>query len=376
MKNPFTIKVIPNDAPFCNREKEQTELLNYAENQTNLVLFSPRRYGKTSLVKRVQHTASQKGLLTIYVDLFGLSSTDDIAARIAKSIYEMLHGQKSIFRKTVKMFQSFRPVMRPTSDGVSMSVEVIPHDLSGIDLLEKTMEDLGAFIHSSQADVFIVLDEFQEITELKDSRIEGVLRKHIQEHPASYFFVGSRRRILLDMFTSRKRPFYQSAFLYKLNALPEGELKTFIRTNFKTIGVTCSDKVAADIVKTIDSHPYYAQKLSFTVCQMSDGANLDKSIVQDALLTMLAGESPVFESIIQGLAPQQIALLKAISKEPTSSVLAMAYLKKHHLKSVGGVQAGLKKLSRMDLIEKHENKTWRLVDPVFAKWLHRFYIFD
>jgi hypothetical protein len=309
------------------------------------------------------------------VDLFGLSSTDDIAARIAKSIYDMLHKQKTILQKTVKMFQSFRPVMRPTQDGVSMSVEVIPHNISGIDLLDKTMEDLGTFISTSKASVNIVLDEFQEITELKDSRIEGILRKHIQEHQASYFFVGSRRRLLLDMFTSRKRPFYQSAFLYKLNPLPEDELKQFLKINFEKAGKTCPDKVATAIIQEIHNHPYYAQKLAFTACQISETKKLDTKTIREAFQHMLTGESPVFESIVQSLSPQQIALLKAIAKEPSPSVLAMAYMKKHHLKSVGGIQAGLKKLSQMDLIEKEEDKVWRMVDPVFGTWLKRFSAF-
>lgn len=371
MKNPFTIKVIPHDAPFCNREKEQKELLAYAENKTNVVLFSPRRFGKTSLVKRVQNQAAQKGMATIYIDLFGLSSTDDIAGRIARSIYEMLYKHKSVFKKTVTLFQSFRPVMRPTADGISMSVEVIPRDISGIDLLEKTMEDLGTFIAGSKTPVHIVFDEFQEITELKDPRIEGILRKHIQEHQASYFFVGSRRRILLDMFTTRKRPFFQSAFLYKLNELPEDELKRFLTDNFENAGKECSDDVAGALVKAVGNHPYYAQKLSFTLCQTTQ-KKINTSDIKEALQSMIQGEAPVFESIILGLAPQQIALLKAIAKEPSPSVLSANYMNKHQLKSVGGIQAALKKLMQQDLIEKMDNKIWIVVDPVFAKWLNSY----
>ena len=375
MKNPFTIKVIPPDGPFCNREKEQKDLLSYAENKANLVLYSPRRFGKTSLVKRVQYQAFQKGMFTIYIDLFGLSSTDDIAARIAKSIYELLYIHKTIFQKTVKMFQSFRPVMRPTTDGVSMSVEVIPRDISGIDLLEKTMEDLGQFIKTSKSGVHIVLDEFQEITELKDTKIEGILRKHIQEHQASYFFVGSRRRILLEMFTTRKRPFFQSAFLYKLEALPEDELKQFLILHFKNAGKTCPEKVVSELTKIIDSHPYYAQKLAYTVCQTAQEEKIDSQSIQGAFTIMIDSEAPVFESIIQGLTPQQIALLKAISKEPSASVLSTSYMNKHQLKSIGGVQSALKKLTQMDLVEKMDNKTWKTVDPVFGRWLNRYAMF-
>ena len=374
MKNPFPIKVIPHDAPFCNREKEQRDLLDYAQNKTHVVVFSPRRFGKTSLVKRVQHQAAQDGMVTIYTDLFGLSSTDDIAGRIAKSIYERLYQHKTVFKKTIALFQSFRPVMRPTPDGVSMSVEVVPRNISGIELLEKTMEDLGAFIATSKAPVHIVLDEFQEITELKDPQIEGILRKHIQEHQASYFFVGSRRRILLDMFTTRKRPFFQSAFLYKIDELPEDELKGFLTDNFEKAGKKCPGDVASALVETVSCHPYYAQKLAYTLCQIPHKIIRVKD-VKEGFQSMIQSEAPVFESILLGLAPQQIALVKAVAKEPSPSLLSANYMNKHQLKSVGGVQAALKKLMQQDLVEKVDNKIWTVVDPVFGKWLNGYSIF-
>ena len=374
MQNPFTIKVISHDAPFCNREKELKDLIRYAVNKSNVVLFSPRRYGKTSLVKRVQHELKKNGVLGIYVDLFGLSSTDDIAGRIAKSIYKTLHEQKTVFEKAVKIFKSFRPVMRPTDTGVSLSIEVIPQNISGIELLEKTMEDLGNFISQSKADINLVLDEFQEIVELKDPKIEGVLRKHIQEHQASYFFVGSRRRILLEMFTSRKRPFYQSAFLFKLEPIPLGEFAAFLRDNFEKSKKTCTAEMAERLAKTVGNHPFYAQKLAYLTFELS-GKTVLKKHINEAYQDMIEESAIAFEAILQGLSPKQIALLKALAKESSSSVLSMNYMQKHKLKSIGGIQAALKKLSQLDLIEKTNDNIWRVVDPVFADWLKGFSTF-
>jgi hypothetical protein len=91
--------------------------------------------------------------------------------------------------------------------------------------------------------------------------------------------------------------------------------------------------------------------------------------------SMIQSEAPVFESILLGLAPQQIALVKAIAKEPSPSILSANYMNKHKLKSVGGVQAALKKLMQQDLVEKRDNKIWTVVDPVFGKWLNGYSIF-
>ena len=208
MNNPFTPGVIHPEAPFCNRLKELKELESYASSSANVVLYSPRRYGKTSLVRRVQSGLSKKKVITIYVDLFGVTTIDEIAKRTARSVYLVTQKDKPLFK-------TFRPVLKPTETGDSFTVTVEPatSSLTGIDLLEATMTDLGMFIQATPSGVNIAFDEFQEITELNSLEIEGVLRSHIQTQKASYFFVGSRRRVLLDMFNLRNRPFFQSSIL-------------------------------------------------------------------------------------------------------------------------------------------------------------------
>ena len=121
----------------------------------------------------------------------------------------------------MRIISGFRPVFRPTEDGgLTISIESTAPNLFGIDLLDKTLQDLGGFIDEiGPSKVHMVFDEFQEITELKDKRLEGTLRSHIQFHQSSSFFVGSRRHLLLGIFSESSRPFYQSAQLYELKKL-------------------------------------------------------------------------------------------------------------------------------------------------------------
>jgi hypothetical protein len=115
-------------------------------------------------------------------------------------------------------------------------------------LLDKTLDDLGLFMEQvGPENVHIVFDEFQEITELRDKAIEGTLRSHIQFHRPSYFFVGSRRHILLGMFSEKSRPFYQSAQLYELKKLPHDELVGYLMAQFKKGGKRCPEKNAEKI---------------------------------------------------------------------------------------------------------------------------------
>ncbi|MGD9369084.1 MAG: ATP-binding protein [Desulfobacteraceae bacterium] len=367
--NPFSLKVLTNPSSFCNRTQEIATLTSYAKSNSNAVIYSPRRFGKTSLVHQVQRKLSQDGFITIYVDLFGLSSADIIANRITKGVYSALHHQKNLLQKAVTIIKSHRPVIRPDETGVSITTEAVSPHLSGSELLDKTLAELGQLIAAGKKKINIVLDEFQEITEIRDPNIEGIMRSYIQEHKASYFFVGSRRRVLLEMFNQRRRPFFQSAINFKLDKLPHDELADFVAKRFEAAQKRCSERLADEIALTADDHPYYCQKLSFFCFELA-GKTVKETDVQKAYTELIQAETPVFEAIVQGLAPRQIALLCAVAKEPSRSLLSMDYIKRHGLKSIGGIQAAVKKLARLDLIENGgKNKPWRVVDPIFGQWL-------
>lgn len=371
MKNPFSLKIVADPEHFCNRTKEIEKLVSYAASGTNAVIYSPRRYGKTSLVCKVQQDLQDAGFMTIYIDLFGMSSAENIAKRIASGIYAAIHKQKSLLQKAIRIIKTHRPVLRPDDTGISVSAECVSPNLPGTELLDKTLGELGEFIAARNKQINIALDEFQEITEIRGNDIEGVLRAHIQKQPASYFFVGSRRRVLLEMFSQRRRPFFQSAINFELGKLPRSELIAFIKQRFDAAGKHCSAEMAALIAGSVEDHPYYCQKLGFFCFELCSKAVTQKD-VQNGLKELIQGERPVFEAILQGLAPRQIALLRAIAREPSSSIMSMAYTKKHDLKSIGGIQSAVKKLEELDHIEREaagKEGRWIVVDPLLARWL-------
>lgn len=373
MRNPFTLKAIPPGAPFCNRDEERSDLYRHALNQANVVVFSPRRYGKTSLVKKVQWDLQQKGFLTFYADFFMVSTVKDIAERLAKSVYSVLHQKQSLLKKGMrylKTFKTFRPVLKPSAEnGLTLTVEPSSYAGSGMDLLDNVLEELGLFIRKESSKVHIVLDEFQEIMELKRTPVEGLLRKHTQEHACSYFFVGSRRRLLLDIFNQRKRPFYQSALMYPIEPLPHDQLSSFLIEQFNRAGKKCSLEMAGRISERIFQYPYYAQLLAYNVFEVSGRVVEDKDI-EAGLERLIASERYGYEAIVQGLTAPQIALLRALASSPDSKILSNDFLRRYNL-TVGGIQNAQKKLVQLDLIEKNQD-VWRVVDPVFASWLSRY----
>jgi len=370
MGNPFYLQEIPVDAPFCNRGEELRELQSYAEAEANVVIFSPRRYGKTSLVRRIQNRLSEKGAITIFADFFGVGSIEDVAARLAKSVFVVTYKKAPLWKKAIRTVISFRPVLKPdATGGVSLSVEPASAGKRGLDLLDETISSLDQFIRSTRSLVHVVLDEFQEIITLREAlKIEATLRSNIQKQKAAYFFVGSRRRVLLGIFNERQRPFFQSAINYPLGLLPPEELGDFIAQQFRENQRKCNKQLGLKLASLTGYHPYYSQKLAFFVFEMSK--SVTEGAIQKGLEKLILSEKPVFEAIIQGLSPHKRLLLQALAWEPTQKVLANEYIQRQGLGSVGGVQHSVKQLEGLDLIEKEEDSgLWKLVDPILVMWL-------
>jgi len=370
MGNPFYLQEVPVDAPLCDRENELKELQSYAEAGANVVLFSPRRFGKTSLVKRVQSRLADDGAVVIFADFFGVGSIEDVAARLAKAVYGFTHGKPSLWKTALRTLLSFRPVLKPDpGGGISLSVEPATAGRSGLELLEETIASFDEFIVKAKRLVHIALDEFQEIVTLKEAlMIEAVLRTHIQRQKASYFFIGSRRRVLLGIFNERQRPFFQSAINYPLGLLPSADLAKFISWQFSEYGKPCTEEMGLMLASLVDCHPYYSEKLGFFVYEMAEAVT--EETIQAGLQKLVVSEKPVFEAILQGLSPRQRLLLKAIALEPPDKILAGGYIQRHGLGSTGGVQHSTKQLEDLDLIEKRgDPEQWQLVDPILAMWL-------
>jgi len=372
MGNPFYFQEVPVDAPFCDREDELRELQSYAEAKANVVLYSPRRYGKTSLAKRVQKHVADRGAITIFADLFGVASTEDAAARLAKAIFSVTHSKEPLWQTALRVIQSFRPVLKPEADGsVTLSVEPSSASKSGMALLHDTMESLGTFIKETKKLVHITLDEFQEIVTLKESlHIEAAMRTSIQQQQAAFFFVGSRRRVLLGIFNERQRPFFQSAINYQLSRLPADALAEFIARQFFAGKKKCSQAAARKLLASTGCHPYYSQKLAFFVYECP-GAVTEQTVA-DGMDKLMQSDRPVFEAILQGLSLHQKLLLQVLAKDPTPKMLAGDYIRKHRLGSIGGVQHSSRQLEDLDLIEKNATTgCWELVDPILSLWLKR-----
>jgi WD40 repeat protein/uncharacterized protein YjbI with pentapeptide repeats/Cdc6-like AAA superfamily ATPase len=371
--NPFYLRVLPIEAPFCGRTTEGEELIAHAKANTNVVLYSPRRYGKTSLVKRVQHSLEEDGFITLYIDISDASTSDDIASLIARAIYSYARQKESLVRKVMGILQNWRPVFTPdpSADGnLSMTIQPVSQK-SGIPLLEETLEAFDKLMTKNPQQINIVIDEFQEITSIRNGeKIEALLRKHIQHQSnCSWFFLGSRRRMLAEMFDQKDRPFFNSAIKLQLPPLREIEAEKFVMECFKDASKECSFDIAQQIVTIAHCYPYYVQRLSYAVFEVSSQEELTQSDLDAGFRKMVEEEAQYYSGLEKELAAGQKNLLKALATEQTNSPFAITYQKRHRLGSLSAIQNSLKKLETLDHIERDKEGLIHLTDPIFALWI-------
>jgi hypothetical protein len=371
MKNPFLLE-IAQDADFCDRTAELEELTTRARNSQKVLLYSPRHYGKSSLVMRMQNQLAEEGFVNVYVDLFPISSEADVVSKFAAAVFKGIGrgaDPRTLTDKMKKMFSRFVPHIEILPD--RMEVYAKFDKSAGFDLLlDDLMESTYAYVTKHHLRTSIVLDEFQEIMVLPEAKkIEGILRSYIQrQKEISYFFVGSRRRVLTEMFTEEGRPFHKTAYPFELGVIPKEDFVPHIVRKFKETKKKCSAEVAGVIYDMVRGYPYYVQKLSSIAWDLTETACSD-SIASCAYGALLKMEGRDFEGIWSGLTLGQKALLKAIAQEPAREVFSRAYLAKCGLSS-GGAQKALSHLRKRDLIEVVDEVT-RITDPVMGDWLSR-----
>ena len=370
MRNPFTLGIAQKE-DFCNRDREIEDLLRYARNGDHVVLFSPRRYGKSSLVKVIFERLEQEGFLTVYVDLFPISSGQDFLSRFSSSVFRGIGrgaDPRTLVDKLANLFKRLIPSIEVKPDGFSLSAK-FDHTIETGLLLEDVMEGLYAYVKKKRLRACIALDEFQEITELPESKkIEGILRSHVQLHKEiAYFYVGSRRRILNDMFLSQSRPFYKSAFSYVLREIPRENFISYIEKRFRETGKICPFEIAGKIYDGVRGYPYYVQKMASVLWDMTTRKCTFEG-VKEANHRLLLLETADFEGIWSGLTLTQKSVLKALASEPTTSPYGREFLGRYRL-SVGGTQRAMKVLFSRDLVERDDGGKHRLTDPVMEAWL-------
>lgn len=366
--NPFSISNRSKDN-FCNRTKEIAKLQEYMRSGIHAVVYAPRRFGKSSLAGMVQ--AGLTDMDNIYVELFSVTSLDEVAKLLYYEIANVLGREAvrtpALLQRLSEFFSRVRFSLTFDAVDASGKIDVSLGDSSPHICLKEIISSLDAYCKKSGRRVCLILDEFQEICGLKESKqIEAFLREGMQRaEMVSFIFMGSRRTILHDMFENKKRPFYKSAIKFELERMPHDEFAEFIYSRFMSGGKQVEHATASEIVSYTDGYAYYTQKLSMLHFDLMEVGTGNLNIAKAELIK---SEETDYENIFVNLAANQKKVLKAVARRPTASIYASSYLLDNYLGAASSAKAAVEKLRELDIIE-NRNNLWRTVDPILEKWI-------
>ncbi len=372
-KLPFTYGTITLLSDFVNREADVKQLSQNFLSGINAVIISPRRWGKSSLVeKTIQTLKDEKDLVICKIDLYNVRSEEDFYLKLANTVLKETASKWEEFMAHAKAFlsQLLPQISMGTNDENSLSFGLSWKDLQKkpddiLDLAEKIAEKKGIRI-------VICLDEFQNIATFGDSlALQKKLRSHFQQHQhVSYCLYGSKRHMLMDVFTNASMPFYKFGNILFLEKIKTEEWVSFIMKRFSDTRKEISEKQAERIVSLVDNHSYYVQQLSQQVWLRTTKKCTD-DIVEQAHLSLVQQLSLLFVTLTEGLSNTQINYLKAfLSGEKQLS--SKEVLQKYRLGTSANAVRLKRTLVQNDVLDDVGNKL-TFQDPLYEFWLRKEY---
>ncbi len=361
MDNPFSFSGVVEDPAFCNREREQKELKRYITSSQNVLLYSHRRYGKSSLILRL--FKSLKNVTPVYVDLYGTTSIEEF-------IGSFFRGVSAIEPKMTRLMKMVREGIR--SIGVNFSVDPITGVPTAMPVFnrsaeERTIDEIFALIGnlSQKKKMVVAFDEFQEVAAYGGDAFEKLLRKSIQHHKRiAYIFAGSQRHLITEMFNDRKRAFYMLATSYPLGKIKTVHYVEWIQILHRTAKRKIENKFIEDVVHRCENHPKYVQEFFFNLWNERKLSFEVLDLIERSLLEKRVSE---FSYAWDSLTLNQRRALKLVASTEGKNVFAAENLTRFGFRTASQVTAALAHLENGGLLDK--NKKWKIHDPFFKRWL-------
>ena len=372
MSNPFKYGGVVGKAAFCNRKQELADLSRAMENGDRLFLYSERRLGKTSLVKRALSSLPKKDFLWAYVDLWPTDGEASFAAAIAKAITESLAGTAD---KMLGVARGFFGGLAPTISTDSAGNPQISFQLSGkpniLPELQEVLKAPAEIAKSRKRKVVLVLDEFQRILEYGSDQAERTLRSAIQDHDnVSYIFLGSRKHLIQKMFLDQNRPLYRSGGHYPLGPIETAAWKPFIQSRFSKTNKSISAEVVQELCSATGGHPFYTQHLCHAVWELCErGTAASSDTIIDAMDLLLERESYAYTALWESCAMNQRRFLSGlVQAERGVEVFGSSFIKQNNLKSASSAQRVVENLLERDIIDREEG-SYFIADRFFHLWV-------
>lgn len=375
--NPFVFGSVVTGENFTDREDELKELTSDLTSRTNVIIFSPRRYGKTSLMIKVMEELRERDIICIYIDLFPATSKARFVEIFATSVTRATAGKIQEIVDMIKEYiPGFKFVVRPEGEGVDMGIEIeLAKNKKDLDDTLNRLYDLPQKIaDKKKKKIVVVFDEFQEIVNIDGDEIERSLRTKIQHHKSvSYVFMGSRRHLLEQIFSDKNKPMYRIGKPFNLGKIPSKELSDFIKNRFRAGGVSIGKEVIDHILQHTETHPYYTQQLCheiWNVCQAKRSNEVAGDFVDIAAEQVMKNQNYAYTSMWDATKGKQRSLLMALAVSDKPRIYSVDFRNTYHLGAASTVEKAAKYLEEKGLIDR-EDDDYLISDIFFKEWLKR-----
>lgn len=374
MKNPFIYGPVVSGYQFLDRESEVSTIAQSLLSGQNVICYSPRRYGKTSMMMRIKDELAVKGHLVFFIDLFRVTSIEDLYATYATSIIKEI---QSPIQTLITTIQNLLPSINPkivikSQSAPTVEVSVPIPVLTKSETLHELFDSLEKYCTREKKKGTVIFDEFQEVTGIKDGNvIEREMRSAFQHHNnVSYAFLGSKQNLLKGIFKNRNRPFYNFGRHFELDVIGADHWRRFIG---KRMGQLCTKELIEKIPEITENHPYYTQMICHYLWDFAkqNKCEVNADVVERVIQEILERDTVLLTELWDRITIGERHLLKAIAEEETGSIYETKYLLKHKLWSASAVQKAASKLLERDYIRKLPNGTIAFINPIFKHWIIR-----
>ncbi len=374
MKTPFTFGRIVQDNDFTDRENETKRLASNFNSSVNTIIISPRRWGKSSLVLKTANVVKEKNkkIRFCFIDLNNVRTEEDFYQQLAT---EVLKSSSTKIETLIRNTKNFMGIFIP-------NVTISPDQINDIKLsldwkeVKKSPDDIlnmaEKISRNDDIRLIVCIDEFQNISGFENPLdFQKKLRSHWQLHQhVSYCLYGSKRHMMMDVFTSPSMPFYKFGDILFLEKISLNNWTFYINKRFTDTKKKIDNSAAGLIAELVECHPYYVQQLAQQAWLRTE-ENCTNDIVCEAFDDLVLQLSMLFQSLTDRLSTSQLNLLNALLKNE-SQLSSQSVIIEYQLGTSANVLKLKKTLSNNEIIDLQGEKI-TFNDPLFKYWLKKYY---
>lgn len=292
MENPFKFGTIVEAGYFTDRVTEVAYIEQFIKSANHLVMISPRRFGKSSLVAKA---VKESGRKSITLNLQSVTSVSDLSAKLLREFFK-IHPLERIRH----LIAHFRIVPMISTNPVTGAMDVSFQSGASEEVLLEDVLNLLERAHSEKDRLIVVLDEFQEIKDISND-LDRQLRSIMQEQKhINYILLGSQESMMTDIFENKKSPFYHFGELMRLGKLPRQDFYDYLVERLSTVFPESCNVLADRILNFTECHPYYSQQLAANVWQIGVLQPESEDVLQAAVDHIVVSHALDYERIWMG----------------------------------------------------------------------------